>query len=98
MEAIGRLAGGVAHDFNNLLAVILGNAELALLEKGPLTDEVREHLKQITAASERAADLTRQLLVFGRKHAIHSQPLNLNDVMENLGKMLERVLGEDIKL
>ncbi|MDB6015708.1 MAG: histidine kinase [Pedosphaera sp.] len=98
MEAIGQLAGGVAHDFNNLLAVIQGNAELALMNASTLDDQTRENLTQITAASERAANLTRQLLAFGRKQAIRSQPLNLNDGINNLAKMLRRIIGEHICL
>jgi two-component system cell cycle sensor histidine kinase/response regulator CckA len=98
MEAIGQLAGGVAHDFNNLLAVIRGNAELALMQGESLGDQVRENLTQITAASERAANLTRQLLAFGRKQALRPQPLNVKDVVKNLTKMLQRIIGEDVSL
>jgi len=98
MEAIGRLAGGVAHDFNNVLAVIRGNAELVLMDATQFSTEARECLKQITAASERAANLTRQLLAFGRKQTMRFAPLNLNDVIEDLTKMLNRIIGEDIRL
>src|SRR6185437_10442984 len=98
MEAIGQLAGGVAHDFNNLLAVIQGNAELALMKGAELSDQTREFLKQITDASGRAAKLTRQLLAFGRKHTIRLESLNLSDVIGNLSKMLNRIIGEDIRL
>ncbi|HTB85088.1 MAG TPA: response regulator [Candidatus Sulfotelmatobacter sp.] len=97
MEAIGQLAGGVAHDFNNLLAVIQGNAELALMESG-LDGPLREYLTQITGASGRAANLTRQLLAFGRKHAMRPQPLNLNSLVGNLTRMLKRIIGEDVRL
>lgn len=97
MEAIGQLAGGVAHDFNNLLAVIQGNAELALM-RGTIDEPTREFLKQITGASERAAKLTRQLLTFGRKHTMRLESLNLSDVIANLAKMLNRIIGEDIRL
>jgi two-component system cell cycle sensor histidine kinase/response regulator CckA len=97
MEAIGQLAGGVAHDFNNLLAVIQGNAELALMESD-LDGRLREFLTQITGASGRAANLTRQLLAFGRKHAMRPQPLNLNSLVANLTKMLKRIIGEDVRL
>src|SRR5208337_2759423 len=67
LEAIGQLAGGIAHDFNNLLAVIRGNADLGRMEAVRFSSEVTECLDQISAASERAANLTRQLLAFSRK-------------------------------
>jgi PAS domain S-box-containing protein len=98
MEAVGHLAGGVAHDFNNLLAVIRGNTDLVLLDAGQFSDQARECLQQVIAASERAANLTRQLLTFGRKQIMHSQPLDLNEVIRNLIKMLTRIIGEHINL
>ncbi|HWX19018.1 MAG TPA: response regulator [Candidatus Binatia bacterium] len=98
MEAIGQLAGGVAHDFNNLLAVMRGNAELVLMEPEQLSTEASDCLKQITAAAERAAKLTRQLLVFSSKQAMQPQPLVLNDVLLNLSKMLKRIIGEQVNL
>jgi PAS domain S-box-containing protein len=98
MEAIGQLAGGVAHDFNNLLAVIKGNAELLLTDPARLEAAGVESLKQLLAASDRAASLTRQLLAFGRKQLLQSRPLNLNEVVGNLAEMLKRTLGENIQL
>jgi len=98
MEAVGQLAGGVAHDFNNLLAVIRGNAELLLMEEWKLKAEAREGLEQVVDASERAANLTRQLLAFSRKQVLQPQPLVLNDVIANLTSMLKRVIGENIDL
>jgi PAS domain S-box-containing protein len=98
MEAIGQLAGGVAHDFNNMLAVIRGNAELLLMDESQHTSATNECLKQITAASERAANLTRQLLAFSRKQVMQSQPLVLNKVIADLTKMLKRIIGEHIDL
>ena len=98
MEAIGQLAGGVAHDFNNMLAVIGGNAELLLMDADQHTPETQDGLKQITAASERAANLTRQLLAFSRKQVMQSQPLVLNEVIADLTKMLKRIIGEHIDL
>jgi two-component system, cell cycle sensor histidine kinase and response regulator CckA len=93
MEAIGRLAGGVAHDFNNLLTVILGNAT-QLLEDAPARDEARE----IVLASERAANLTKQLLLFSRKQVMQQRDLDLNTVLADMTRMLQRILGEDIAL
>jgi len=98
MEEIGQLAGGVAHDFNNLLVVIRGNAEIVLMDPAKLSQENRECLGQIIAAAERAANLTRQLLVFSRKQPMQFQPLNLNQVVENLSKMLNRIIGENIEV
>jgi len=96
MEAVGRLAGGVAHDFNNLLTVIIGNAALArtFLEPDP---EMSERLAEIEAASQRAANLTRQLLAFSRKQVIELQVIDSNELIEGLHKMLKRLIGEDIE-
>jgi PAS domain S-box-containing protein len=98
MEAIGQLAGGIAHDFNNLLTVIHGNVQLVLMDESQLKEENRQCLKQVTDATERAADLTRQLLAFGRKQVVQFQPLNLNHVIRNFTKMLKRVIGEHVAL
>lgn len=98
MEAIGQLAGGVAHDFNNLLAVIRGNTELILFTGQQLEQPTREYLKNVTVAVERASNLTRQLLAFSRKQVMQVQQLDVNEVIRNLTKMLNRVIGEDIQL
>ena len=98
MEAVGQLAGGVAHDFNNMLAVIQGNADLLLMDADQFSAEANEGLKHIVAASGKAANLTRQLLVFSRKQVMQSQPLALNDLIRNLAKMLARTIREDIRL
>jgi PAS domain S-box-containing protein len=98
MEAVGQLAGGVAHDFNNMLAVIRGNAELLLMYGEQHTAETREGLTHVVEASERAANLTRQLLTFSRKQVMQPQPLVLNEVIANLTKMLNRVISENIDL
>jgi PAS domain S-box-containing protein len=98
MEAVGQLAGGVAHDFNNMLAVIRLNAELLLMDEEQHAAETREALKHVVEASERAANLTRQLLAFSRKHVLQLQPLMLNQVVANLTKMLNRVISENIDL
>jgi two-component system, cell cycle sensor histidine kinase and response regulator CckA len=97
MDAIGRLAGGVAHDFNNLLLVISAYAELML---DSLADEhpLRRNVNEIMTASRRAADLTRQLLAFGRKQMQLLQVLDLNTVVGEIATMLPRLIGEDIQL
>lgn len=97
MEAIGRLAGGVAHDFNNLLTVISGYAQLALGDPA-LPAPLAEGIEQIHRASARAASLTRQLLVFSRQERAEPRPLDLNQAVLNLEKMLRRILGEDVRL
>jgi len=97
MEAVGQLAGGVAHDFNNMLTVILGNAEL-LAEGPPLEPERQELLRQISESGRRAANLTRQLLAFSRRQVMQVRPLDLNEVLANVYKMLRRLLGEHITL
>jgi PAS domain S-box-containing protein len=98
MEAVGQLAGGVAHEFNNMLAVIRGNAELLLMNEGQHMAETREGLTQVVEASERAANLTRQLLAFSRKQVMQPQPLLLNEVVANLTKVLDPVISENIEL
>jgi PAS domain S-box-containing protein len=98
MEAVGQLAGGVAHDFNNLLTVMRGHTELVLMDNAQLPAQAAECLRQVIVAAERAANLTRQLLAFGRKQLMQPQPLNLNDVIGTLNQMLNRIMGEDIQL
>ncbi|OQY29292.1 MAG: hypothetical protein B6243_11390 [Anaerolineaceae bacterium 4572_5.2] len=97
MEAVGRLAGGVAHDFNNLMTAVLGYCGLALhqLDEGDL---VRQDVLEIKKAGERAAALTRQLLIFSRQEALETQIVNLNYIVVNLKKMLRRLIGEHIEL
>ena len=97
MDAIGRLAGGVAHDFNNLLMVISANAELSLDGLGG-EDPMRRHVREILTASRRAAELTRQLLAFGRKQLQSLQVVDVNIVVGETCKMLPRLIGEDIEL
>jgi two-component system, cell cycle sensor histidine kinase and response regulator CckA len=97
METIGRLASGVAHDFNNLLLIIGGYAELTLDSLGA-KDPLRRNVNEIMTASRRAADLTRQLLSFGRKQAQSPQVLDLNPVIGEIANMLPRLIGENIEL
>lgn len=97
MEAIGKLAGGIAHDFNNLLTIINGYSELLLL-KFDKSDLSYAELEQINIAGKRAANLTNQLLAFSRKQVIKPVVINLNDVVLDSEKMLQRLIGEDISL
>jgi signal transduction histidine kinase/CheY-like chemotaxis protein len=97
MEAIGRLAGGIAHDFNNLLTIISGYAHLlraALSNDPPLLEKV----EAISKAGDRASSLTRQLLAFSRRQMTQPKVLNLNELLSDMGKMLQRLLREDIEL
>ncbi len=97
LEAIGTLAGGVAHDFNNLLSVILSYSSLMLSDL-PEDDTNREDLQEIKRAAERAATLTRQLLAFGRKQMLQPVVVDLNVAVDELKKLLTRLLREDIRL
>ncbi len=97
MEAVGRLAGGVAHDFNNILSALLMQSEM-LLGVEPLPEEVRDGLREMVTDVNRAAALTRQLLMFSRRQVMQSQVLNLNELIMNLGKMLQRLIREDVQL
>jgi two-component system cell cycle sensor histidine kinase/response regulator CckA len=97
MEAVGRLAGGVAHDFNNLLMVIKGHTEL-LLNNLPPADQTIKKIEQIERAADRASALTRQLLAFSRMQVLQPHVMNLNGVVEDMGKLLPRLIGEDIEL
>ena len=97
MEAVGQLAGGIAHDFNNLLTPILSYAQLVnakLTEGNPL----RSHLREIARAAERAAGLTRQLLVFSHHQVVQTAIIELNEIIEDTEKMLRRLIGENIEL
>jgi PAS domain S-box-containing protein len=96
MDAIGRLAGGVAHDFNNLLMVISAYAEL-MLDSLAADHPLRRNVGEIVTASRRAADLTRQLLAFSRKQMQALQVLDLNRVIAEIGRMLPRLVGEDVQ-
>jgi signal transduction histidine kinase/CheY-like chemotaxis protein len=97
LESVGRLAGGIAHDFNNLMAVIIGNAGLATKEL-PENHPARSFIAEIASAGERAASLTRQLLAFSRAQPYAPEALDLCAVVTDLARMLERVIGEDVRL
>jgi PAS domain S-box-containing protein len=97
MEAIGSLAGGIAHDFNNLLTVIKGYSEL-MLEELEAADPLHAEVEEIKRAADRAASLTRQLLAFSRQQVLAPRVLDLNSVIQNMDKLLHRLLGEDIEL
>jgi len=97
MEAVGRLAGGVAHDFNNLLMVVKGHTEL-LMNELPAGDRTARKIAQIDRAADRAASLTKQLLAFSRMQVLQPRVMNLNAVVEDMGKLLPRLIGEDLEL
>ncbi|WP_220750587.1 MULTISPECIES: ATP-binding protein [Jannaschia] len=95
-EALGRLTGGVAHDFNNLLAVILGNLELHVLETEPAEREIL--IRNCIAATKRGADLTRSMLSFAQQAPLEPKIVNVNDIIEDLGRMTNRVLPASIEI
>jgi two-component system cell cycle sensor histidine kinase/response regulator CckA len=97
MEAIGQLAGGVAHDFNNVLSVVLGYGEMLLGQTDP-GDPMHADVEEICKAGKRAADLTRQLLMFSRQQVLEPKILDLNDVLIGMDRMLRRILGADVDL
>ena len=95
LEAVGRLAGGVAHDFNNILTGMLLNLEMIELDH-ELPDRVKQPFGDLKAMARRAAGITEQLLLFARRHSMHTESLELNAVVENVLKMISRLLGENI--
>jgi two-component system, cell cycle sensor histidine kinase and response regulator CckA len=97
MEAVGQLAGGIAHDFNNLLMVILGYANV-LSAHPDVGEDLQRKVKEISKAGNRAASLTRQLLAFSRQQVLEPKVLNMNSVVEDVKKMLRRLIKEDIAL
>ncbi len=96
LEAIGQLAGGIAHDFNNVLAAIM--LEVALMKLNAVPEGVQAGLTQVEDAAQRAANLTRQLLMFSRRQVMQRRTLDLNLVVVGLSKMLTRIIGEDVRL
>src|SRR6266566_7644511 len=97
MESIGTLAGGIAHDFNNLLTVILSYSS-SLSEELPKDSRHHRAAEQVHVAAERGAALTSQMLAFSRKQVFQLRVLNLNDIIRNLLKMLQRIIGEHIQI
>jgi PAS domain S-box-containing protein len=97
MDAVGKLTGGIAHDFNNLLTAINGFAELMQHRLEP-DDPLQNMVGNILHSGQRAADLTGQLLAFSRKQMIKPKILNLNTIVADMDKMLQRIIGEDIEL
>jgi len=98
LAAVGQLSAGVAHDFNNILCIILGYANMLLDDSESLAPKKVEALKQISTAAQRAAHLTRQLLTFSRKQVMQPHTLEFNEVIGNVSRMLQRLVGEDISV
>jgi two-component system, cell cycle sensor histidine kinase and response regulator CckA len=97
LESIGLLAGGIAHDFNNMLTAINGYSDL-ILRKLNEDDPLRSKIEEIRKASERAGELTYQLLAFSRKQILRPKPLNINEIVSDVSRMLQRLIGEDIDM
>jgi PAS domain S-box-containing protein len=97
MEAVGLLAGGIAHDFNNILSAIMGYGYL-LQTKMSSDDPLREDVDQILVSADMAAEVTHSLLAFSRKQILDPKPVNINVLVKRLGKLLSRLIGEDIQL
>jgi len=98
MEAVGQLAGGIAHDFNNVLTSIIGYSDLILGSGAHSPDAILADVEEIRAAAIRASTLTRQILAFSRRQALRPEVLQLNDVLNNMERLLSRTLGEDVEL
>ena len=96
-EVLGQLAGGVAHDFNNILSVIIGYVDLIADELDP-DSRLKEYTEEIRQASDRAVRLTRQLLLFSSQETVEAIVLDLNNVVDDLDKMLRRIVGENIEM
>jgi PAS domain S-box-containing protein len=97
MEAVGRLAGGIAHDFNNVLTVVKSFSEF-LLEDLEEADPRRADVQEIAKAADRAAGMTRRLLAFSRRQVLQPRPLDLNGVIGGMERMLQRLIGDDVRI
>lgn len=97
LEAVGRLAGGIAHDFNNMLSIIMGHTEIAMIEPS-VSEVLMQHLEEIGKAGGRSVELVAQLLAFARKQSINPRVMDLNAAVDDMMRMLQRLLGEDIDL
>ncbi|MFM6853698.1 MAG: ATP-binding protein, partial [Sphingopyxis sp.] len=97
MQAVGQLAGGIAHDFNNILTAILGSCDLMLLRHSP-GDSDYDDIQQVRSNTNRAANLTRQLLAFSRQQTLRPQILNLSDIVADVSHLLQRLIGEQVTL
>jgi two-component system cell cycle sensor histidine kinase/response regulator CckA len=97
MEAVGQLAGGIAHDFNNLLTIIISSSDLVLAD-GTASGTARADLEAIRTAGKSAATLTRQLLAFSRQQVLQPRVMQMNDLLSGTGKLLDRLIGENIEL
>ncbi len=97
LENIGNLAGGIAHDFNNVLTTVTGFAGILQMKMQP-SDPLQPYVHELAAAGMRGAALTHQLLAFSRKQILHIRPIDLNETMTNLQKMLQRLIREDVEL
>lgn len=97
IEAIGTLTGGIAHDFNNILTAIIGYGSIMKVKMGD-DDPLRPYLEQILSSADKAAALTQSLLAFSRKQIINLVPVDLNDIVRRIEKLLERLIGEDIDI
>jgi PAS domain S-box-containing protein len=98
MEAIGKLAGGIAHDFNNLMTAVIGYSDLLLMQLEDDDESRRAKVDAIRDSALRAADLTRQLLAFGRRQMLKPEDVDLRGVVERMNSLLHRLIGEDILL
>ena len=98
MEALGMLSGGIAHDFNNLLTIISGYSQMLMASARANNEKDRTAIEQILKASERAADLTSQLLAFSRRQSIQPKVLEINRIVDQTVTMLRRLIGEDMEL
>lgn len=96
MEAVGQLAGGIAHDFNNILTAIIGFEHLLI--DSVIEEKPRHYAMQVLSLADKASNLTRDLLAFSRKQTIHPKHLDINDSIRKIGKILNRLIGEDIEL